>query len=31
MRDEIGAKDPKSWAMRFHTQTAGSTSPPSSR
>jgi methylmalonyl-CoA mutase N-terminal domain/subunit len=25
MRDEIGAKDPKSWAMRFHTQTAGST------
>ena len=23
MRDEIGAKDPKSWAMRFHTQTAG--------
>jgi len=25
MRDEVGAKDPKSWAMRFHTQTAGST------
>ena len=25
MKDEIGAKDPKSWAMRFHTQTAGST------
>jgi methylmalonyl-CoA mutase N-terminal domain/subunit len=25
MRDEIGAKDPRSWAMRFHTQTAGST------
>jgi methylmalonyl-CoA mutase N-terminal domain/subunit len=25
MRDEIGARDPKSWAMRFHTQTAGST------
>jgi len=25
MRDEIGALDPKSWAMRFHTQTAGST------
>ena len=25
MRDEIGATDPKSWAMRFHTQTAGST------
>jgi len=25
MRDEIGASDPKSWAMRFHTQTAGST------
>ncbi len=25
MRDEVGAKNPKSWAMRFHTQTAGST------
>ena len=25
MRQEIGASDPKSWAMRFHTQTAGST------
>jgi methylmalonyl-CoA mutase N-terminal domain/subunit len=25
MRDEVGAKSPKSWAMRFHTQTAGST------
>jgi len=25
MRDQIGAKDPRSWAMRFHTQTAGST------
>jgi len=25
MKDEIGATDPKSWAMRFHTQTAGST------
>jgi len=25
MRDDIGAKDPRSWAMRFHTQTAGST------
>jgi methylmalonyl-CoA mutase, N-terminal domain len=25
MRDEIGAANPKSWAMRFHTQTAGST------
>ena len=25
MRDEVGAKDPRSWAMRFHTQTAGST------
>ncbi len=25
MKDEIGAADPKSWAMRFHTQTAGST------
>ena len=25
MRDEIGATNPKSWAMRFHTQTAGST------
>ncbi|HSR43703.1 MAG TPA: methylmalonyl-CoA mutase family protein [Acidimicrobiia bacterium] len=25
MRDRIGAENPKSWAMRFHTQTAGST------
>jgi len=25
MRDVIGAADPRSWAMRFHTQTAGST------
>jgi methylmalonyl-CoA mutase N-terminal domain/subunit len=25
MRDVIGATDPRSWAMRFHTQTAGST------
>ena len=25
MRDKIGATNPKSWAMRFHTQTAGST------
>ncbi len=25
MREVIGAKDEKSWAMRFHTQTAGST------
>jgi methylmalonyl-CoA mutase N-terminal domain/subunit len=25
MKEEIGAQDPKSWAMRFHTQTAGST------
>ena len=25
MRDEVGATDPRSWAMRFHTQTAGST------
>ncbi len=25
MREEAGAKDPRSWAMRFHTQTAGST------
>jgi methylmalonyl-CoA mutase N-terminal domain/subunit len=25
MKEEIGAVDPKSWAMRFHTQTAGST------
>ena len=25
MSDEVGAKNPKSWAMRFHTQTAGST------
>ncbi len=24
MREEVGASDPKSWAMRFHTQTAGS-------
>lgn len=23
MRDKFGAKDPKSWLMRFHTQTAG--------
>ncbi|MCA9001192.1 MAG: methylmalonyl-CoA mutase [Planctomycetes bacterium] len=23
MRDEFGAKDPKSWMLRFHTQTAG--------
>jgi methylmalonyl-CoA mutase, N-terminal domain len=25
MRDVIGATDPRSWAMRFHSQTAGST------
>ena len=25
MREVIGAADPRSWAMRFHTQTAGST------
>ncbi|MCA9990444.1 MAG: methylmalonyl-CoA mutase family protein [Ardenticatenaceae bacterium] len=25
MRDRFGAKDAKSWRMRFHTQTAGST------
>lgn len=25
MRDQVGAKSPESWAMRFHTQTAGST------
>ena len=25
MRDRFGAKDPRSWALRFHTQTAGST------
>jgi methylmalonyl-CoA mutase, N-terminal domain len=25
MRDEIGASDERSWKMRFHTQTAGST------
>ncbi|MFQ5523137.1 MAG: methylmalonyl-CoA mutase [Acidimicrobiia bacterium] len=25
MRHEVGAENPKSWAMRFHTQTAGST------
>jgi len=24
MRDRFGAKDPKSWMLRFHTQTAGS-------
>ncbi|HPM79001.1 MAG TPA: methylmalonyl-CoA mutase family protein, partial [bacterium] len=23
MREEIGAKDPRSWLLRFHTQTAG--------
>lgn len=23
MRDRFGAKDPRSWALRFHTQTAG--------
>jgi methylmalonyl-CoA mutase N-terminal domain/subunit len=25
MREEFGATNPKAWAMRFHTQTAGST------
>jgi len=25
MRDEFGATDPRSWLLRFHTQTAGST------
>jgi methylmalonyl-CoA mutase N-terminal domain/subunit len=25
MREDFGAKDPKSWMMRFHAQTAGST------
>ena len=25
MREVVGASDPRSWAMRFHTQTAGST------
>jgi len=25
MREEFGAKDPKSWMLRFHTQTGGST------
>jgi methylmalonyl-CoA mutase N-terminal domain/subunit len=25
MRDQFGAKDPKSWQLRFHTQTGGST------
>ncbi|NLE46141.1 MAG: methylmalonyl-CoA mutase family protein [Chloroflexi bacterium] len=25
MRERSGAKDPRSWALRFHTQTAGST------
>src|SRR5450756_1212788 len=27
MRDRFNAKDPKSWVLRFHTQTAGSTLP----
>ena len=25
MKDEFGARDPRSWTLRFHTQTAGST------
>src|SRR6201982_2532820 len=25
MREKFGAKDPRSWRLRFHTQTAGST------
>jgi methylmalonyl-CoA mutase N-terminal domain/subunit len=25
MKEEFGAKDPRSWTLRFHTQTAGST------
>ncbi len=25
MRERFGARDPRSWALRFHTQTAGST------
>jgi methylmalonyl-CoA mutase N-terminal domain/subunit len=25
MRDKLGAKNPRSWMLRFHTQTAGST------
>ncbi len=25
MREEFGARDPRSWLLRFHTQTAGST------
>jgi methylmalonyl-CoA mutase N-terminal domain/subunit len=25
MREEFGAKNPRSWMLRFHTQTAGST------
>ena len=25
MREDVGAADPRSWVMRFHTQTAGST------
>src|SRR3989449_3413266 len=25
MREELGAKNPRSWMLRFHTQTAGST------
>ncbi len=25
MRDRVGARDPRSWMLRFHTQTAGST------
>ena len=31
MRDVFGAKDPRSWMLRFHSQTAGSTLTPSSR
>src|SRR5207237_5009880 len=25
MREKLGAKNPRSWMLRFHTQTAGST------
>ena len=28
MRDRFGAKDPKSWQLRFHTQTGGSNLTP---
>jgi len=31
MRERFQAQDPRSWMFRFHTQTAGSTLPRSSR